>query len=202
MQFDFSDQTSAVAYAKTLGLTEKSRKIAAKYLNDSTSRLDASLVVKEAASQLGVNSDKVFEYAPYLMSRLEEVRGSEVIEPSKMRDWIKQRVAMVLSEEVSRGKKWYKWFNTSGKLSDYLKDGIPLGELYWTDKQINQAFYTREIPRALRNGDWNRFRALSEAAEKGDKEGRFRGEIDRFTQSQGLTSEGNNLYLRGSRGSK
>lgn len=202
VEYDFSNKDQVIACAKTLGLTERSRKRFVSWFSDSNARLDADLIVKEAAKQLGVNSDQVFKYVPYLMARLEDAKGSAVIEPAKMREWIRSNVTHVLSEELSRDKNW--WPDSTGTLGEYIKTGKDFSPetLYMTEKQFDKAFYMEAVARALRNNDVKRAQALLKRRERGVLEDPvleqdILNERKRFRQ--GFNDKGKYLYLRGSR---
>ena len=189
ISYDFSDQQQLRAYVLNLGFTDKNQKRAAEYITNSKSRIDAMLAAKELAKQLGMEDPaEALSRYPNLLADLDQLKGSDVIESSKMSAWLKTNITALLSGEASNYNSW--WFDTSGSFKGYAKGSVSVGDLYKSREQLT--------------ADWRRFNA-TRAMNRGDLEGAAaalkakptaKGLAD-FARNRGYRYEKGRYFLRG-----
>ena len=190
VHYDFSDQEQLKAYILNLGFTERNQKRAGEYMVNSESRIDAALAGKVCARLLGITDPaEALSRYPNLLSELDELKGSTVIEPSKMENWLKTNITSILSAEVSRDRTL--WWDPSGSLGDMVGTGeYKADQLYMDQDQLTAA--------------WRRFRA-QEALNRGDSEGARKAleatpgkkELEDFARRRGYQNKKGLYYLRG-----
>lgn len=190
VHYDFSDQEQLKAYILNLGFTERNQKRAGEYMVNSESRIDAALAGKACARLLGIDDPaEALSRYPNLLAELDELKGSTVIEPSKMENWLRTNITSILSAEVSKDRTL--WWDPSGSLGDMVGGrGYPADELYMDRDQLTAA--------------WRRFRA-QEALNRGDQKEAARvlgatptaKELEDFARRRGYQNNKGLYYLRG-----
>ena len=191
VHYDFSDQEQLKAYILNLGFTERNQKRAGEYMVNSESRIDAALAGKVCARLLGITDPaEALSRYPNLLSELDELKGSTVIEPSQMENWLRTNISSILSAEASHDD----WFTDTVKpLGKMIADSeYSVDRLYMTDEQLTAA--------------WRRFRA-QEALNRGDVEGARtaleatpgKRELEDFSRRRGYQNKKGLYYLRGGR---
>ena len=181
-EFDTEHQTYIMGI---LNVTPDSFSDGGKY-----SRIDAALAGKVCARLLGITDPaEALSRYPNLLSELDELKGSTVIEPSKMENWLKTNITSILSAEVSRDRTL--WWDPSGSLGDMVGTGeYKADQLYMDQDQLTAA--------------WRRFRA-QEALNRGDSEGARKAleatpgkkELEDFARRRGYQNKKGLYYLRG-----
>ena len=157
VSYDLSNQEQLKAYVLNLGFTAKNQKRAADYINNSRSRIDAWLAARVLADLLEMDDPAAaLGHYPQLLSQLDLLKGSNVIEPSQMSNWLKANIASIIS-----GEAWHVTMNGF--------EGTLRGE-----KGAVRDAYRRGGGVAKRKqqliSDWRRFKATA-ALNRGDSEG-------------------------------
>ena len=191
VHYDFSDQEQLKAYILNLGFTERNQKRAGAYMVNSESRIDAALAGKVCARLLGITDPaEALSRYPNLLSELDELKGSTVIEPSQMENWLRTNITSILSAEASHDDWFTDTVNPLGKMiadSEYSVD-----QLYMTDEQLTAAWRRFRAQEALNRGDVEGARTALEAT-PGKKE------LEDFSRRRGYQNKKGLYYLRGGR---
>lgn len=189
ISYDFSDSEQLKAYVLNLGFTAKNQERAAEYINNSRGRIDATLAANELANLLGMdNPAEALARYPNLLVELDQLKGSDVIEPSKMSAWLKTNITSLLSGEVSNYNSW--WFDTSDSGKEYANSNVPVDDLYKSREQLT--------------ADWRRFNA-TRALNRGDIQGAVEAlganptekDLADFARHRGYQYEKGRYFLRG-----
>ena len=189
VHYDFSDQEQLKAYILNLGFTERNQKRAGEYMVNSESRIDAALAGKVCARLLGITDPaEALSRYPNLLSELDELKGSTVIEPSKMENWLRTNITSILSAEASHDDWFTDTVKPLGKMiadSEYRVD-----RLYMTDEQLTAAWRSFRAQEALNRGD-------SEGARKALDATPGKKELSDFARRRGYQNKKGLYYLRG-----
>ena len=190
VHYDFRNQEQLKAYVLNLGLTERNQKRAGDYIANSGSRIDAMLAGKVCARLLGLDdpAEALFRY-PNLLAELDELKGTTVIDSSKMEPWLRTNITMLLSSQVTKDQLF---FDSDGTVKDKIKnDASAIDKLYMNRKQLTEAWKRFRAQQALNRGD-------AEAAKAAlDTEPTLKN-LEDFVRDRGYDERGNGLYyLRG-----
>lgn len=189
--YDFSDREQLKAYILNLGFTERNQKRAGEYMVNSESRIDALLAGKVCARLLGLDDPaEALSRYPNLLSELDELKGSTVIEPSKMEMWLKTNITTILSNEVSKDRS-ILW-DGSATLGTYAggTDAEVMDRLYMDEEQLTAMWRSFRAQQALNRGDGEGARRALEAT-PGKKE------LADFALRRGYRNNKGLYYLRG-----
>ena len=123
------------------------------YINNSKSRIDADLAANMLARLLGIPDPAVaLSRYPWLLRDLDRLKGTDVIPPSKMNEWLRVNITALLSQRVSNYNS-FSW-DTSGTLKEYIKSGkTPIGDLYLNREQLAAAWRLDMARKFTRMGD-------------------------------------------------
>lgn len=184
--YDFSNPEQLKAYVLNLGFTAQNQKRAAEYINNSNGRIDATLAAVELAKLLDMDDhwEALGKY-PNLLKELDMLKGSSVIEPSKMGLWLRTNIAYLLQGEVSNYNSW--WFNTSGTRGEY--DESTADDLFKTKDQLINDWRTFYILQATNRGDVAEIKRLKTVTPT-DKE------LADFARQREYRYENGRYYLR------
>ena len=179
IEYNLSDQEQLKAFALNLGLTDANRKRAAKYITASQDGVDALQAATELAKQLGDGTSpmEALERYPFVLSDLETIKGTAVIEQDKMAAWLKTNIAAILEQDATNHNRVMP--EKAGTLSGLLDDGVDPDEIYQTTEQVKNTMRQREAQTLLQRGDMEGAAAAlkknytdAEAAEYMRKQGR------------------------------
>lgn len=191
VHYDFSDQEQLKAYILNLGFTERNQKRAGEYMVNSESRIDAALAGKVCARLLGIDDPaEALSRYPNLLAELDELKGSTVIEPSKMENWLRTNITSILSVKASHDD----WFTDTVKpLGEMLVNSeYSVDRLYMTDEQLIAAWRSFQAQKALNRGD-------SAGAARALESVPGRKELEDFVRLRGYRNNKGLYYLRGGR---
>lgn len=191
VHYDFSDQEQLKAYILNLGFTERNQKRAGEYIVNSESRIDAALAGKVCARLLGIDDPaEALSRYPNLLAELDELKGSTVIESSKMENWLRMNITSILSVKASHDD----WFTDTVKpIGEMLVDSeYSVDRLYMTDEQLTAAWRSFQARKALNRGD-------SAGAARALESVPGRKELEDFVRLRGYRNNKGLYYLRGGR---
>ena len=189
VHYDFSDQQQLRAYVLNLGLTERNQKRAGSYIVNSESRIDAFLAGKVCARLLGIDDPaEALSRYPNLLSELDELKGSTVIEPSKMETFLRTNIAMLLSAEASKDQLWW---DESGPVEEFIReDDGGIDKLYMKRDQLTESWRRFRAQQLLNSGDTAGAAAALEATPS-------LMELEEFARRRGYQNRKGLYYLRG-----
>ena len=190
VHYDFSDQEQLKAYILNLGFTERNQKRAGEYMVNSESRIDAALAGKVCARLLGITDPaEALSRYPNLLAELDELKGSTVIEPSKMENWLRTNITSILSAEVSKDRTF--WRDPRGPLGDMVGDrGYSADQLYMDRDQLTAAWRRFQAQEALNRGDQKEAARVLDATPTAK-------ELEDFARRRGYHNNKGLYYLRG-----
>lgn len=181
--YDFRKPEELKAYVLNLGFTAKNQKRAAEYINNSRDRIDATLVAKVLADLLEIDDPaEALSRYPDLLSQLDGLKGSGVIEPSQMNTWLKANIPGLIARNV----KNYNWFWPDTNAKDDGKSN----DLYIEKEQLIRDWRRLNFNKAFQNNDR---KGMSDAlkANPTDKE------LEDFARTRGLRYDNGRYFLRG-----